>query len=67
MPPSHFLSGRDPHREQRTTKDLVAGTSRWKRRLDFIISKLALRTPSELDPEVLAILRIALFEVGLAS
>ena len=63
-----WFRGRDQQQQQqqhqRSVKDLVSGTLRWRRRLDFIISQLSQRTAGDsLDPEVLAILRIAIFEV----
>jgi 16S rRNA (cytosine967-C5)-methyltransferase len=49
--------------EERTCKSLVAGTTRWKRKLDAIISGLSSRSTSELDPEVLTVLRLGVFEL----
>jgi hypothetical protein len=42
---------------RRTTK-LVAGTTRWRRRLDFIASTLAGRSMADIDPAVRQILRL---------
>ncbi len=42
-------------RDQRLIKDLVSGTTRWRRRLDCIISHLANRSATDLDPAVLQV------------
>ena len=44
-------------------KDLVSGATRWRRRLDYVISQLASRSASDLDPAVLQLLRVAIFEL----
>lgn len=50
-------------RVQRAVKDLVSGTTRWRRRLDFIISQLTNRSSMDLDPAVLQVLRLAIYEL----
>ena len=61
--PSITLPRALPFRDQRLIKDLVSGTVRWKRRLDYIISQLAARSASDLDPEVLQVLRLGIYEL----
>jgi hypothetical protein len=43
-----------PHtrREQRFVKEVVSGVTRWRRRLDYIISNLTTRSIEDLDPIV---------------
>ncbi|KAG1667646.1 hypothetical protein FOA52_004673 [Chlamydomonas sp. UWO 241] len=50
-------------REQRLVKELVSGTVRWKRRLDYVISKLTGNSVEKLEPAVLQILRLGVFEL----
>jgi 16S rRNA C967 or C1407 C5-methylase (RsmB/RsmF family) len=65
-------------RQQRVVKDLVAGVTRWQRRLDFVLSQLLAPPASSsahptnpnaggnvaaLDPPMRAVLRLALFEL----
>lgn len=41
-----------PPREQRLVKELVAGSTRLRRRLDYIISNLSHRSAEDLEPGV---------------
>jgi hypothetical protein len=39
-------------RDLRFAKELVSGVTRWRRRLDYVISELAGRTTESLEPEM---------------
>jgi hypothetical protein len=43
---------------RRRTTELVAGTTRWRRRLDFVASTLSGRSMSDVDPIIRQILRL---------
>ena len=49
--------------EERAVKSLVAGITRWRRKLDATISSLSSRGTSNLDADVLTVLRLGVFEL----
>lgn len=50
-------------RDRSFTANLVQGVLRWKIRLDWIIKKFSVTPLQKIDPEVLNILRIALYQI----
>ncbi|GLC35804.1 hypothetical protein PLESTB_000496000 [Pleodorina starrii] len=52
----------DP-RDQRLIKELVAGVTRLRRRLDYIVSNLSQQTPAEMESELRQVLRLGVFEL----
>lgn len=50
-------------RQQRTLKQLVAGVTRWRRRLDHSLAGLSGRSADGLEPGVRQVLRLALYEL----
>ncbi len=51
-------------RERRHLTDLVSGVTRWRRWLDFVIAHFVDRPLDRLDPPLLQILRLALYEMS---
>ncbi|GIL72703.1 hypothetical protein Vretifemale_3009, partial [Volvox reticuliferus] len=52
----------DP-RDQRLVKELVAGVTRLRRRLDYIVSNLSQQTPSDMESGVRQALRLGVYEL----
>ena len=50
-------------RDRALLTSLVTGTLRWRNRLDFLLGQAASRPLDRLDPEVLDLLRLALFQL----
>ena len=50
-------------RDRALVTSLVTGTLRWRNRLDFLLAQAAARPVDRLDPEVLDLLRLALFQL----
>lgn len=57
-----FFLARD-RRDRRLLTELAYGVVRWRSRLDFYIDRLARRSPDKLDPAVLWILRLGLYQL----
>ncbi|GIL43282.1 hypothetical protein Vafri_1066, partial [Volvox africanus] len=52
----------DP-RDQRLVKELVAGVTRLRRRLDYIVSNLSQQTPADIESGVRQVLRLGVYEL----
>ena len=50
-------------RDRRLVKELVAGVTRWRRRLDWVLARLSGRDAARLAPPLRQVLRIALYEL----
>lgn len=50
-------------RDRALAGEIAAGTLRWQGAFDHVIETFAGRTPGRLDPEILAILRISMFQL----
>jgi 16S rRNA (cytosine967-C5)-methyltransferase len=50
-------------RDRALTANIVTGTLRWQRTLDYLAELFAKRSLSKIDPQVLAILRLSLFQL----
>jgi len=50
-------------RDRTLAADIVTGTLRWQRSVDFLIERFAKRPLSTIDPEVLIILRASLYQL----
>jgi 16S rRNA (cytosine967-C5)-methyltransferase len=50
-------------RDRALTAAIVVGTLRWRNRLDWLLARAANRDVASLDPEVLDILRLSLFQL----
>ena len=50
-------------RDRALTAAIVVGTLRWRNRLDWLLARAADRDLASLDPEVLDILRLSLFQL----
>lgn len=50
-------------RDQRFVTELVAGVTRWRRRLDYVCEALTKQPMAQLDPPMRQILRLALYEL----
>ncbi len=50
-------------RDRALATSLVTGTLRWRNRLDFLLAQASARPLDRLDPEVLDLLRLALFQL----
>jgi len=50
-------------RDRSLAAEIVAGTFRWQRSLDYLIEHFSRRRVAKLDPEVLAILRLSLYQL----
>ncbi len=53
--------------DERHITDMVAGVVRWRRRLDFIIDAFYSGSPSDLDPRIRMVLRLALHDLLIAG
>lgn len=64
--PAALARGRadlDDERDRGLTMEIVTGTIRWQRSLDFLIEHFAGRPLSKLDAEVVTILRLSLYQI----
>jgi len=50
-------------RDRALAAEIITGSLRWQRSLDFLIEHFANRTVSDLDPDVLLILRLSLYQL----
>jgi 16S rRNA (cytosine967-C5)-methyltransferase len=50
-------------RDQALTAEIVTGTLRWRAALDNIVEQVATRTIAALDPDVLTVLRLSLYQI----
>lgn len=50
-------------RDRALATDIVTGTQRWQAALDFLIAHFARRPVSRLDPEIVEILRLSLYQL----
>ena len=50
-------------RDRALTATIVTGTLRWQRTLDYLTEQFAKRSLSKIDPQVLSILRLSLFQL----
>jgi 16S rRNA (cytosine967-C5)-methyltransferase len=50
-------------RDRALTATIVTGTLRWQRTLDYLVEHFAKRPLTKIDPQVLAILRLSLFQL----
>ena len=50
-------------RDRALVAEIITGTLRWQRSLDFLIEHFANRPTTQLDPEVLIILRLSLYQL----
>jgi 16S rRNA (cytosine967-C5)-methyltransferase len=50
-------------RDRALTATIVTGTLRWQRTLDYLIEHFANRSLTKIDPQVLSILRLSLFQL----
>jgi 16S rRNA (cytosine967-C5)-methyltransferase len=50
-------------RDRALTAEIVTGTLRWQRSLDFLIEHFSKRRIGKLDPEVVTILRLSLYQI----
>lgn len=57
------LAGETDSREAALTTELVMGTLRWQRTLDFFIERYARRRAAKLDAEVLIALRMGIYQL----
>jgi 16S rRNA (cytosine967-C5)-methyltransferase len=53
----------DDPRDRALAADIINGTLRWQRSLDFLIEHVAKRPLSKIDPEVAAILRLSVYQL----
>ncbi len=53
----------DDDRDRGLAAEIVAGTLRWQRALDHLIAHFAKRALSTIDPEVVIILRLSLYQI----
>jgi len=53
----------DDERDRALAAEIVTGTLRWLRSLDFLIERFAQRPLDQIDPEVLIILRLSLYQL----
>ncbi|HEY9464067.1 MAG TPA: transcription antitermination factor NusB, partial [Vicinamibacterales bacterium] len=50
-------------RDRALTATIVTGTLRWQRTLDYLTEHFAKRSLTKIDPQVLSILRLSLFQL----
>jgi 16S rRNA (cytosine967-C5)-methyltransferase len=50
-------------RDRALAADIIAGTLRWQRSLDFLIEQFAKRPLSKVDPEIRIVLRLSLYQL----
>src|SRR5262245_24498816 len=53
----------DDERDRALTAAIVTGTLRWQRSLDHLVEHMAKRSLTKLDPAVLSILRLSLYQL----
>ena len=53
----------DDDRDRGLAAEIVAGTLRWQRALDHLIAHFARRALSTIDPEVIIVLRLSLYQI----
>jgi len=61
-----IVASREPlqdDRDRALVTTIVTGTLRWRNRLDFVLSRQVMRDLARLDPEVLEILRLSVFQL----
>ncbi len=61
-----IVASREPlqdDRDRALVTSIVTGTLRWRNRLDFVLSRHVMRELARLDPEVLEILRLSVFQL----
>jgi len=61
-----IVASREPlqdDRDRALVTTIVTGTLRWRNRLDFVLSRQVMRDLARLDPEVLDILRLSVFQL----
>ena len=61
-----IVASREPLKDDRDralVTSIVTGTLRWRNRLDFVLSRHVMRELARLDPEVLEILRLSVFQL----
>ena len=64
--PAALAASRGPladERDRALTSTIVTGTLRWQRTLDHLVEHFAKRPLTKIDPQVLAILRLSLFQL----
>jgi 16S rRNA (cytosine967-C5)-methyltransferase len=60
---AHSRTSLTDDRDRALTATIVTGTLRWQRALDHLILHLAARPLTKIDPQILAILRLSLFQL----
>ena len=61
-----IVASREPlqdDRDRALVTSIVTGTLRWRNRLDFVLSRHVMRELARLDPEVLEILRLSVYQL----
>jgi len=61
-----IVTSREPlhdDRDRALVTSIVTGTLRWRNRLDFVLSRHVMRDLARLDPEVLEILRLSVYQL----
>jgi 16S rRNA (cytosine967-C5)-methyltransferase len=56
-------AARFDHRDRALLRSLVLGTSRWLRRIDAVLATAAARSLADVDPPLLAPLRVAIYQL----
>src|SRR6185503_18231658 len=56
-------SSLEDERDRALTATIVTGTLRWQRALDYLVEHFAKRPLAKIDPAVLAVLRLSLFQL----
>lgn len=60
----HFSRGHlEDERDRSLTAEIVTGTLRWQRSLDHVVQHLSKRRIGKLDPEIVTILRLSLYQL----
>ncbi len=60
---AHVRTRLSDDRDRALAADIATGVQRWRQRLDYLISHFARRATDRLDPEVLDILRLSLYQL----
>lgn len=60
---AHSREGLRDERDRALAAEIVTGTTRWLRSLDFLVEAFAKRPARRLDPEVLTILRLSVYQL----
>jgi 16S rRNA (cytosine967-C5)-methyltransferase len=60
---AHSRSRLTDERDRALTSAIVTGTLRWQRRLDYLIQHVARRPLTKLDPAVIVIARLSLYQI----